>query len=160
MLDYIEAESRGQPRHVAARKYLAALPPGVTGQRYKLLHNGKCDKEIAIGELSILELPRPGPHLELLPAFVVGVGFEPGKSEVRLRHCSTGRLVTCSATAEQVEAAIGLRDRPADAMVLAGQKCRLLWLRPSDAQWQPPTADERTELIFDKWGEVLRRLAQ
>ena len=158
MLDYIEAESRGQPRHVAARKFLAALPPGVSGQRYRLLHNGKCDKEVTIGEFAVLELPRPGPHLESFVGFVVGVGFEPGKAEVRLKHLSTERQVTCSATPEQVGAAIRLRDLQADAMILAGQKCRLLWLRPSEPGWEPPPAEERTKMVLDKWDDVLRRL--
>lgn len=159
LLEHIEAESRGQPRHVGTRKYLASLPPGVSGQRYRLLRGSTCEKEVSVGELALPQLPEETPHLEMHRGFVVGVGFEPGKSEIRLKTKEPSRQITLSASPEWVQKALDFRNVEADVLVLAGERSKLLWLRPAGREWKAPSPDERAAFIFSTWDELLRRLA-
>jgi hypothetical protein len=159
LLEYIEAESKGQPRHVGTRKYLASLPRGVSGQRYRLFRDSVCEKEVAVGEVELLQLPEETPHLEMLRGFVVGVGFEPGKPEIRLKTIEPSRQITASASPEWVQKALDFRKVEADALVLVGERSKLLWLRPANQAWKQPSPEEREAFIFSKWDELLRRLA-
>jgi hypothetical protein len=104
--------------------------------------------------------------LDLTPTFIqevvgdiVGVGFEPGRDEVRLRADPTS--FNCVATSDQVDKALELRGTPVRALLIqADNKTRLLRLgRPDDPPFVPSEEDVEQHL-FKRWHELLTRLAK
>ncbi|HEX4386049.1 MAG TPA: hypothetical protein VH083_23990, partial [Myxococcales bacterium] len=93
---------------------------------------------------------------------IVGVGFEPGKAEVRLLDDkAVARTVSCSATEKQVEQALVLRHEVVRALVIAtGKSHRLLWVRKADAPFGTRDPAIHRERIFGRWDTTLQRLAQ
>jgi hypothetical protein len=89
---------------------------------------------------------------------VVHATTEAAGSEVQLSG-EQGHI-TASATAEQVQWALRLRQEPVRALLLMGPKVRLLWLRPLSAALLALTPELRQHYIFERWDEVLRRLAR
>src|SRR5207253_5382899 len=85
LLIAIEQESKGHLRNFGVRKFLSALPAGVTRQRYSVWRNGKEQRFVEFGQAHLSEAPADMPRLVEILAQVVGVGFEPGKNEVRLK---------------------------------------------------------------------------
>lgn len=156
VLASIEAESRGELRNVQVRKFLRSMPKGVTGQKYLRYKGDKLVQEVVIGEVKLAdEASFDLPYLLEVRGDVVGVGFEPGRPEVRLRFGD--RQVTCTATPSQVQAAIGLRGARVHALaVTRGNAPRLLWIREDG---QPlPTRDVAS--LVERWDELLRRLSK
>jgi hypothetical protein len=102
------------------------------------------------------ELPDNLPYLSEIIGRVIGVGFEPGKSEVVFK--SKDKQVTIPATAQQVESALKYRATEVRALILRhGDQSRLL--RLEDAALPRYRADPET-YVFKKWDGLLRRLAQ
>ena len=87
----------------------------------------------------------------------MGVGFEPGKNEVRIKS-DDGHHLTLTATALHVENALELRSAPIRAIaVMQESGPRLLRLQEAGTGWSVPSRDEA---IFKRWDGLLRRLAQ
>lgn len=160
LLNDIEAEARGELRNTSVRNYLKALPEGVTGQRYAFSANGG-RREVRIGSVTLPELPAEMPVIHERMYVVVGVGFEPGDVFVKLKG-SEETPVYCEATAEQVSQALELRFGSVYAMIVRqpGKKARLLRLRKASEGLRPLSPEEEESLVYGKWNELLRRLAE
>lgn len=160
LLEAIRDESAGSMRNHSVRKYLASLPPGITSQEYALLKDGQRVGSVAVGEVKLAELPRELPGLVVVDGVVVGVGFEPGRPEVRVRAEATNRTIVFVSTPERVEAALKLRNAPVRAQAVAiDGKLKLLSIRGADDTLPPVTSERVQELVFDKWHELLKKLA-
>lgn len=159
-LEALDAEGRGTPHDAGVRSYLAKLPLGVSRQKYAVARGGRTIKTVEFGAAEIGSI-RPLPGVFRIAGRVVGVGFAPGATEVRLKRSDDGRFFTYRATATQVQEALELRHRDVEAMVAtagAGPG-RLLWIYASESVPVRRPAD-LVETVLDTWQEVLRGLAQ
>jgi hypothetical protein len=159
LLTDIEAEAHGEFRNASVRNYLRALPDGVTGQKYVFIDNGG-SREIAIGSMRLPEGPTEMPVLHERLYAIVGVGFEPGESFVRLKGAE--ETITCEATVPQVTKALALRFGSVYAQIVRqkGRKARLLRIRRAGEELPRLTPEQEEEMVFGKWDELLRRLAK
>ncbi|MFY0527696.1 hypothetical protein ACN28I_32630 [Archangium gephyra] len=155
----VRAESRGQLRNRFVREYLDSLPPQLRRQRYSVVRNGREEDAYEFSEMNLAHLPGSFPSLVHVTGQIVGLGFEPAKSEVRIQPAGD-TTVAMSATPAQVERAVTLRQGYVQALGVTGERIRLLWIRPSDAELPIASPEERTEQFAQRWHEVLRRLAQ
>jgi hypothetical protein len=159
LLESIENESRGVPRNWAARKYLASLPKGVNKQLYELHHNGDSRKRVEIGSITIPEVPDL-PSLMELEGSVIGVGFDPGRSEVRIK-AEDSNLSPFGATDEQVNEALLMRNATVRALgVSDGKRTRLLALSRASSPRFKMTPEDVEKHIFGRWSGVFARLAK
>lgn len=155
-LDALELESRGVVTHTGVRRYLESLPRGVTRQTYRVCRDNDVLREVSLGPVALEHASDDLPHLAEYVGHVVGVGFEPGTSEVRIKTDTT--TVTLEARADQVATALALCHSLVRVMaVIQGHAARLLLLQQADA---PITQATRESAIFKRWERVLRRLAQ
>jgi hypothetical protein len=156
LLDALDSESHGVARNAPVRAFLKALPLGLARQTYQLHRNGTVLKETIVGELQLPDFAADLPYLASYKGSVIGVGFEPGRFEVRIRT-RTGPIVLL-ATAEQVEMALKLRRAEIIARaVVENARNRLLFIQPSDL---PLNRSTRESAIYDRWRVLLSRLAQ
>jgi hypothetical protein len=159
LVESIKAESAGRPTRGVVRKYLSSLPPGVTAQRYELFDNGRLISEAAFGTAELPVVPDLLPYLISTPAQVIGVGFETGKTEVRIRT-EDGHATTLSATPEQVDAALEIRSGSVHVRAVVNKKSyRLISIRPMSQEPSDLSDGQKTALVFDKWAGLLKRLA-
>ena len=155
LLAGIEAESAGTERNLAVRRYLQALPSGLTFQHYDLHENGRSIKNVKVGRMDLPKLlSEPLPSLFPVDGRVTGVGFEP-RWEIKVRG-ENGSQVTASASEKQVNHALALRSEPVHALALNSEAgSRLLVLhRGAAVRPKPDVAD-----IFDRWDATFRALA-
>jgi hypothetical protein len=82
-VEAVRSESSGQPYFAAVRRFLAALPPGVSHQRYAYRSPAGVNQVAEVGTMSLPET-KALPYLLEVEGQVVGVGFEPGEPSVRL----------------------------------------------------------------------------
>ncbi|HZI19524.1 MAG TPA: hypothetical protein VEY09_13115 [Pyrinomonadaceae bacterium] len=162
LVESIQQEGNGQPRNADVRKFLAALPEGLTRQRYELTDDNGQTLHAPV-ELGHLNLPAPSlvdlPYLFEFTGNVIGVGFEPGKSEVRIRTVSTESL-QLSATTALVERALSLRNDLVRGMAVRRKEARLLRLDARNAEPFALTPEVARRHVFTRWDELLTRLAQ
>jgi len=157
LLEALDAEGHGIPKNLPIRRFLQSLPQGITEHAYSLHRNGTVLKEITLRGAVLPEIPAEVPYLVRYFGKVVGVGFPPGRAEVRIK-AESGSTATLLATDEQVEAALRLRQSDVVAVgVVHDGSHRLLSLR--DAKAEPKTF-VRESAIYDRWRGVLKRLAQ
>ncbi len=156
LLVAIEQESKGIPRDASVRRYLESLPPEITSQAYEFRSNGTV-KSISLGEVHLPEPSKRLAHLTTITGFVVAVGFEPGATSVSIKDDK--RTLSCTATPEQVEAALSLRSVQVVATAVVTERSRLLNIRP-DEDLRPLTEEETERVLFGKWDNLLRKLAQ
>jgi hypothetical protein len=157
LLEAIESENAGESRNVAVRNFLRALPPGLSRQRYFLHENGRVIKDLELGAVKVPEGMLSLPYLQEIVGMVSGVGFDPGKSEVRLKTDEPAN-VTMMATEQQVNNALVLRHEKIRALLLHSEVIgnKLLTLVSEDSP-RPSYSDE--EYIFEKWERTLQELA-
>ncbi|HJX53601.1 MAG TPA: hypothetical protein VJ801_12615 [Polyangia bacterium] len=154
----IEDESRGRLRSKHARKYLGALPPGVSTQQYQVSSGGVVVYDATIGKVDLPTEPKDLPAIIKTKGRVVGLTFEP-LTEVRLDVADT--RLTCSATDAQVEKAIALRGHDVFVVaVLDGTKGRLLWIGDPGDFPKMLTPDQRTDHVLTRWDKTLERLSR
>jgi hypothetical protein len=160
LLDAIDRESKEQPANSAVRKYLRALPNGITRQTY-IIHDGGMEKKrIEIGDLRLAALPEELPFIRESEGNVVGVGFEPGRNEVRIRTDS-GTILPLTTTIETVDQAISIRRETVRTLsVHDGKKSRLLKLQKAADPRFKLSEESIQENIFNRWSGVLSRLAK
>lgn len=166
-LSAVEQESSGQLRNGMVREYLRALPKGVTSQLYTVRRSDGVDQTVEIKHVAIAKLPADAPGLSEFDANIVGVGFEPGRLEVRLLELKGRHLLTCSATQALVERALALRSQPVRALMVTTpdpakghSKVRLLRIRPAEDAETKLRPEDRDGLVWRRWDELLRRFAQ
>lgn len=160
LLDSIERESRGQLANSAVRKYLSSLPAGIRKQEYNLHSNGTPIKNVVIGDVQLTALPVELPYLRLEQGSIVGVGFDPGRSEIRLKP-ESGSVSSTGATQDDVERALQMRHEKVRILTVHTTKgTRLISLkRASEPQSELDPARMKRQ-IFDRWGNVLRALSK
>ncbi len=92
-------------------------------------------------------------------ADLVGVGFEPGRSEVRIRL--NGAPMAFPATDEQVERAIALRGGQVRVVGIRGAgRNRLLGLFGASEETVVLRGKAAEDLVFERWNGLLRMLAK
>lgn len=159
LLDSIERESKGQPANWAVRKYLSSLPSTIHRQTYELHENGTTKKRVEIGDIRLMEMPEEPPFLREVDGSIIGVGFEPGKSEVRVKG-DTG-IASFDASDEQVEMALAVRKENIRSLgVYDGKHTRLLRIVKASEPRFEPTNEAIEEHIFKRWEGVFARLAK
>lgn len=159
LLDAIDRETKGQPASGAVRKYLRSLPNGIRRQTYEVYDGGNRTKRVDIGAVRLAELPPDLPFLKEMEGNVVGVGFEPGKNEIRIRT-ENNSSVTLAAAPGQVERALEIRHEKVRTLsVHDGGKSRLIRLTDSRAPKFEVTREVEEEYIFGRWNDLLTRLA-
>jgi hypothetical protein len=141
------------------RRYLQALPPGVSTQTYTLSRDGQEIRTARVGEVHLTRETGEVPALFRFDGRVTGVGFPPGTIEVRVLFGS--QRIRCAATPDQVETALALRGKPAVITAVGvGKTLRLVSIHEVGKARRELTAEERTRAIFERWGGLLQRLAR
>ena len=144
------------PRTIACASTLKSLPEGLVSQRYVYTNRRELSKSLSLELCVCLKLPT-STHLIEVSGELVGVGFEPGKTEIKVRANSTGDVVTVAATPSEVDAALSLRGSQITALaVVEPQRSRLLRLGAFSSMNQ----GDRLDYVFRTWSETLHRLAQ
>lgn len=155
LLEAIEYESSGNIKNSGVRKYLQSLPSILTRQSYNLHENGRLIKHIDIGAISLPEPRVELPYLSEITGRIVGVGFEPGRLEVRIK--SDDSQVTIPATAKQVDEALEHRTVEVRVLWLShGEKSRLLKIEDTSL---PRSRADSEVYVFARWANLLKRLA-
>lgn len=157
LIESIEAESKGEFRNAAVRSYMRALPQTLTRQYYRLHENGRLIKEITLGAVTLPEGMLALPYLQELVGMVAGVGFDPGRDEVRFKT-DDAASVTAAANEQQVNTALELRHQKVRALVLQTESVGARLLTLVDAETDRPHYSDEV-YIFDKWGRALQELA-
>lgn len=157
----LAAESKGELRNAAVRKYLKSLPERVKKQDYVLWQGDKQLGVATINNLNLSTLPDvPSlPYLQRITGTIVGVGFEPGPFEVRISDGTS--IKTLSATQLQVEASLKLREEPVIAMIVQKEiGARLIWVRHENTPIKSLSHADTVKYVSERWDEVLKRLGQ
>lgn len=156
LLEAIEAESEGQMRNNLVRNFLRALPPALSKQNYRLHEGNRLIKEVKFGQLDLAEGMVSLPYLQEVTGMVTGVGFDPGRDEVRIKT-DDATHVTALAVVDQVEKALSLRHEKVRALLLHSEVgAKLLTLTDSESQ-RPVFSEER--YIFEQWDHAFKVLA-
>lgn len=157
LLEALDSESRGVAKSASVRNYLRSLPTGITKQTYWLHRNGTTIKEVSFGEAVLPDLPVDLPYIAEYSGYIIGVEFEPGRPEVKMKT-EAGSDVTFAATSAQVDSALDLRHTKATAVaVVQGKSHRLIILQEAD---RPLNHSTREVAIYERWEGALKRLAQ
>jgi hypothetical protein len=157
LLEAVESESKGLMKNAAVRRYLRALPSGVSTQNYTLRDNERIIKQVKIGTMDLPGTISDLPFLKEIAGQIVGVGFEPGRNEVAIKT-EDGHIQRLSASPMQVDNALEFRGSVVKAMALMQEPLpRLLKITKAGFRWRIP---DREVAIFEKWDGLLRRLAQ
>ena len=157
----LDAEGKGELQNAAVRKFLKSLPENIKKQDYELWQGDQKVDATTISDLNLSVLPDIPflPYLERITGTIVGVGFEPGPSEVRIRDGVSTTVL--SATPAQVEASLSLRGEPIIAMVVRrGGTARLIWIRHQNNPIPSLSHDDTIKYVSERWDGVLKRLGQ
>lgn len=158
LLDDIQAESRGEARSQAARRYLSALPGNLKVQSYRLTSNGTVLRTIALSSITLAEVEPGLPSVKTLIGQVSRIGFPPALYTVGITT-EDEKTMECEASQQQVEAALKLRDRTVFASVVTHEnRSRLVALR--EDPFTVPPEDDRLRRLSDHWNETLQLLAR
>lgn len=159
LLDAIVRESEGRPTSWSVHSYLNSLPSGITRQTYELFEGSTCKKRVEIGNVALAKVPEEFPFLREIDGHIVGVGFEPGKPEVRVKGDAATAIF--AASAEQVEAALAIRHDAVRVFgVHDGKHTRLLRVKKSSEPRFVVTPEAIEKHIFKKWEGLFARLAK
>lgn len=152
----IKGEAAGRKRSALARSFLSQLPAGVSTQDYTVEHDGVVLVTETIANSVVETAASASPHLQRVAGFIAGVGFDP--LTISFRTAKRQRL-TVAATDVLVKQALELRDRPIEAMCLAGPRPRVLWVRASGRR-DLPSGRDRSEILRKQWARTLAILAE
>lgn len=161
LLDAIDRESKGYPSNWAVRKYLSLLPPGLHRHVYEIYDDDAKtpSKRIEVGDVLLPQVPEEFPFIREVTGNVVGVGFEPARSEIRIK--GEGPVTSFDAEPEQVERALEMRhDTVRSLGVYANKHTRLLRLNKASEPRFEVTQEMIEEHIFKRWSGVFARLAK
>lgn len=157
LIEAIESESNGDFRNSAVRSYMRALPQTLTRQSYTLHENGRIIKKVILGTVKLPEGMLALPYLQEVTGMVSGVGFDPGKDEVRLKT-DDATNVTALASEQHVNRALELRHQKVRALVIQSEVTGTRLLTLADAESERPNYSDEI-YIFEKWGRTLQELA-
>jgi hypothetical protein len=155
LLEAIESEAKGNHRNTAVRNYLKSLPKQLTKQVYNLHENGRAIRRVDIGSVSLPEQESPLPAFIKAQGKISGVGFEPGRWEVKVKG-EEGTQVTALATETQVNRALEMRAQPVRLLALSSAAgTKVLVIENEEVRTNRPSLSD----IFDKWDATFRALA-
>jgi hypothetical protein len=155
-LEDLKLEAAGTAAHYKVRKFLGALPEGLTKQKYTHTDaDGRVRREIDLGAVDVAP-SKVSAHLIEVIGEIVGVGFEPGRNEVKVKSIG-GDVVSFSATLEHIETALSLRGTGVKALGVV-EPARVRLLRFGDSPEFSP--DARLNYVFSTWAGVLAELAK
>ena len=156
LMEAVRLESEGVYRNSAVRKYLALLPKGLEHQSYRLHDNGREIKRVEVGAMRLPAIPIPSAALLQATGNVVGVGFEPGKPEVRIK--GEGVTFTATASERQIEKALKSRGQEVSALAVASEAgSRLIALKTADER--EARRGKAAAAVFSKWQGAFKALA-
>ena len=159
LFDSIERESSGRASNWAVRRYLTSLPPTIHKQTYELHDNGHVKKRVEIGDVKLMEIPEEFPSFREITGHIIGVGFDPGRSEVRMKADASS--ANFDAEDAQVEASLAIRKDAARSFgVHDGKRTRLLRIAKASEPRFQVTPEAIEEHIFKRWDGVFARLAK
>lgn len=158
IVEGLRAESAGERVNPSVRRYLQALPAGLSSHAYEARDGDTVFADTRIG--AEMKLPAPqdearGRMLDEVRATIRGVDFDPPAVRIALED---GKQ-TLSATPAQVEAALLLRDAPVRIRYLV-ETGRLIDLCAADDAPTERSIDDETDAVFERWHEVLARLSR
>lgn len=160
LLDALERESKGQLSNSAVRKYLEVLPPGISVQEYNFHLNGKSIRSVKIGEVKLTTLPVGLAYLRETEGDVIGIGFDPGKNEVRIKP-ESGNTAILGSTSEQVDEGWEMRHNKVRTLAVHTLKgVRLISLKRASEPRIRPDRDVLRKHIATRWENVLKQLAE
>ncbi len=155
LLEALDQESRGNLRNVQVRTYLKSIPIGVTRQTY-ILSRGQTEvKKVEFGAADLAAEVYGLPYLVEFVGQVTGVGFEPGRNQIRFR-LEEGQDITIGATPQQVDFALEYRTSRVRALILESEIKKVLWIQ---LETDNPLRLNTETYIFSRWEQLLRRLA-
>jgi hypothetical protein len=155
LLDALHEEQRGNLRNVQVRNYLMSLPTGVTRQSYTLFVGPKEVRKVEFGTPDLAAEVFGLPYLSEFVGRVTGVGFEPGRNQIRFRM-ENGQDVTIGATGRQVDFALENRSEPVRVLMLQSEIKKVLWIQTES---ESPRRLNMETFVFGQWDGLLRRLA-
>ncbi len=160
LVNALEQESKGHPRNYAVRNYLQSLPPALTSQEYEFKSDGELKAEAKIGNVRLPEIPPDLPVLRKHEGNIVEVGFEPGRTEIRVKEETISPALLTSS--EMVEKALKMRSEKVRtiAVHIPGKSSRLVSLKRASTpphRFDPMSAKNR---MFARWDKVLRALSK
>jgi hypothetical protein len=153
----IRDEARGVRRDRFINEYLHLLPKELARQRYSIIRDGAVLEETELREMRLQEVVEEYPAVVLLRGLVDGVKFGERSEPVVIFAPWEGRLVSASATREQVREAIDVQGK-AQALILMGARPRLLWIRAEGAPMSTLPPERRDDYLVERWGEALKGL--
>lgn len=156
LIEAIQAESEGQMRNTPVRHFLRALPPGLSKQNYRLYEGTRLIKEVTLGQVALPEGMAALPYLQEVIGMVTGVGFDPGRDEVRIKT-DDATHVTALAVVDQVEKALSLRHEKVRALLLHSEFGAKLLTLVDNESLRPAFSEER--YIFEQWDHAFKVLA-
>lgn len=161
LLTALEKESSGHSYHKLVRRYLRSLPP-LSRQEYEVsTTQGEILEPVVISTVDLPQRQEEIPYLRRVSGELIGVGFETGSSEIRLK--TVDERLTLDATLEQVESALELRGEPVAAFYVKQPrpiKSRLLSISSSTDPMATLTSQEAEDDVFERWKDLLKRLAE
>lgn len=152
----IQAEASGHKRSALAHRFLGQMPAGITEQEYRVEHDGVVLIEAMIATSVVEVAANALPSLQRIQGSIAGVGFDPLRIAFRT---ATRHKLTVPATETLVEQALELRGQTIEAMCLAGERPRVLWVRATGTGVIPDGA-ERSRVIRERWATTLAILAK
>lgn len=160
LIDAIDGESKGRPCNPAVRRYLRSLEGFATSHSYRAKIGDRLLAETRIGVPALVAEPTANSQMVAYQGRVSGLIFEP-KPEIRLSHA--GQRLRFSASAEQVERALDLRDHDVTVYAVrtnSGQLRVIDITLHEPAERRPRDRDERHQYLMRRWGNVLQRLSE
>lgn len=155
-LEAIDKERRGVLSDAGVRKYLGSLPQSITSQEYILIACGETKRKVSFEHFTLPEPITELPCLTETEGRVIGVGFEPGRNQVRVK--GQDGEVTMRSDLEAVNSAIEMRNTDVRILYVGtGDQRRLLHL---DDPSQPRPSLDVDEFVFNKWASVIKILAE
>lgn len=152
----IKAEAAGYKRSALAQRFLKQLPAGLTEQGYRVEHDGVVLVDEHIADSVVESTADALPRLQCVRGLIAGVGFDP--PSISFRTAKRHRF-TMPANEELVQQALDLREQPVEAMCLAGQRPRVIWVR-KDSTGSVPDGAARSAVIRHRWARTLEILGE
>ncbi|MEO5725378.1 MAG: hypothetical protein ABI134_14645 [Byssovorax sp.] len=158
LLRDIDAERSGKLRNASVRRYLKSIPRGVSRQRYTAYRDGQLIGDVDFGTAALAEPPSSLSRLVKVEGNIISVGFEPGLPFISLKTSS--RSIKCTATPQQIDKALPLRNGQVTAALLDGEKPTLIWIQSAEGPRRIPAVADTIEHLHSGWENTLKELAR
>lgn len=145
----------------SVRKYMKALPKGITEQGYSAVVDGTVLKSVKLSGRDKHEAEgRPVPRTSEVRGLVKGLTFDQANGRVRIKDAA-GTVHVCLASQQVVEMAVKLHKFMVIGTILVNKdQKRLINIRDDGDSRSTLSQEERTAFLCDQWHEALKRLAE